>query len=110
MSNDSLVEVQVQAQDDQKSGPSLVEKFVIRLPLGLRDQIRQLSETNRRSMNSEIIMVLESHIRQQLLQQMAEASGDDRIQPVQDRTESELERRLQNLPHDKKAALLQLLG
>src|SRR5688500_6511589 len=53
-----------QSKEDAKS-PALIEKFVIRLPNGLRDQIRQLSEQNRRSMNSEIIMVLESHIRQQ---------------------------------------------
>ena len=107
MSND--IQVDVQAQEESR-GPAVVEKFVIRLPMGLRDQIRQLSENNRRSMNSEIIMVLENYIREQTLAQMAEASGDDRIQPETMRTESELERRLQNLPHDKKAALLQLLG
>ena len=45
--------------DSTKNTPSLVEKFVIRLPNGLREQIKALSEQNRRSMNSEIIMVLE---------------------------------------------------
>ena len=116
MSSDIQTEVQVPVEFEQVSdatnsgGPSVVEKFVIRLPMGLRDQIRQLSETNRRSMNSEIIMVLESHIRQQTLQQMAEASGDDKLNPAMLTTETELERKLQNLPQDKKAALLQLLG
>jgi hypothetical protein len=42
--------------DSTKNTPSLVEKFVIRLPNGLREQIKALSEQNRRSMNSEIIM------------------------------------------------------
>jgi len=50
--------------DSTKNTPSLVEKFVIRLPNGLREQIKALSEQNRRSMNSEIIMVLEKHIQQ----------------------------------------------
>jgi len=48
--------------DSTKNTPSLVEKFVIRLPNGLREQIKALSEQNRRSMNSEIIMGLEKHI------------------------------------------------
>ena len=50
--------------DSNKSSPALVEKFVIRLPNGLREQIKVLSEQNRRSMNSEIIMVMEKHIQQ----------------------------------------------
>jgi len=50
--------------DSNKSSPAQVEKFVIRLPNGLREQIKVLSEQNRRSMNSEIIMVMEKHIQQ----------------------------------------------
>lgn len=46
--------------ESNKRTPALVEKFVIRLPNGLREQIKALSEQNRRSMNSEIIMVLEN--------------------------------------------------
>ena len=51
---------------EHKSGPALIEKFVVRLPKGLRKKIKHLSEQNRRSMNSEIIMVLEQHIQQHL--------------------------------------------
>ena len=95
--------------DDSKS-PALIEKFVIRLPNGLRDQIRQLSEQNRRSMNSEIIMVLESHIRQQFMDNMANANPDGDFAPGQRKTEAELNRMLESLPAQKKEALLNLLG
>ncbi|MEY4641199.1 MAG: Arc-like binding domain [Pseudomonadota bacterium] len=91
--------------------PSIVEKFVIRLPNGLRDQIRQLSEQNRRSMNSEIIMVLENHIRQQFMEHMAEANPDGAdFVPGTRKTEAELNRMLESLPAQKKEALLELLG
>jgi len=90
--------------------PALVEKFVIRLPNGLRDQIRSLSEQNRRSMNSEIIMVLENHIRQQLVQQMTAANSDGNYQVGARPAEPDLGRVLESLPHEKKAALLELLG
>lgn len=90
--------------------PTLIEKFVIRLPNGLRDQIRSLSELNRRSMNSEIIMVLENHIRQQYMDQMEAANPESSFKPGERNTESELSRRLENLPVEKKEALLELLG
>lgn len=97
-------------KEDSKS-PAVIEKFVIRLPNGLRDRIRQLSEQNRRSMNSEIIMVLESHIRQQFMQHMAEANPDGGdFAPGQRKTEAELNKMLESLPAQKKEALLELLG
>lgn len=89
--------------------PTMVEKFVVRLPAGLRDQLKQLSDQHRRSMNSEIIMVLENHIRQQFMEQMAEANPDGNFQ-VGLRTEQDLGRLLETLPREKKAALLELLG
>lgn len=90
--------------------PALVEKFVIRLPNGLRDQIRSLSEQNRRSMNSEIIMVLENHIRQKFMDQMSAANPEASFRSGERNTELELSRRLENLPAEKKEALLELLG
>jgi hypothetical protein len=99
-----------QEQDDSARGPAVVEKFVIRLPMGLRDQIRLLSEHNRRSMNSEIIMVLENHIRHQLVQQMTEANSDGNYSVGMRQPEADLGRVLENLPLEKKAALLELLG
>ena len=64
----------------------MIEKFVIRLPKGLRNKIKHLSEQNRRSMDSEIIMVLEKLY-----------SKIWRIWPV-------------NLPEEKKQAFLELSG
>lgn len=110
--------------DSTKSSPALVEKFVIRLPKGLREQIKTLSETNRRSMNSEIIMVLEKHIQQSLpsedLQDYADAelinemrnlhyasAAETKEAPV---TSDMLKQRLDALPPEKKEALLELLG
>ena len=90
--------------------PTLVEKFVIRLPSGLRDQIKQLSEQNRRSMNSEIIMVLESYIRNQLLAQMAETHDDNTgFVPGANKKEEVLKTMLESLPVEKQDALFQLL-
>ena len=97
-------------QSDRSRGPAMVEKFVIRLPMGLRDQIKQLSEHNRRSMNSEIIMVLESYIKQQLVTQMTEINEDGNFQVGLRQTETDLGRVLENLPQEKKAALIELLG
>lgn len=91
-------------------GPAVVDKFVIRLPSGLRQQIRQLSEQNRRSMNAEIILVLENHIRQQFVEQMAMVQGEEGFIPGQRHTEDELNRMLDSLPAEKKEALLELLG
>ena len=89
---------------------SVIEKFVIRLPTGLREQIRSLSSENRRSMNAEIIMVLENHIRETSMQQMEEANPDSNFKPGDRNTENELTRKLERLPAEKKEALLELLG
>lgn len=35
------------------------DKYIIRLPEGMRDRIRQRAEANRRSMNSEIVHYLD---------------------------------------------------
>ena len=110
--------------DSTKSGLALVEKFVIRLPKGLREQVKTLSENNRRSMNSEIIMVLEKHIKQSLpLEDMQEFSGNNFIRETQNLQSADsqqnrdmqassdvLQKRLDALPPEKKEALLELLG
>lgn len=38
------------------------DKFILRLPAGMRDKIAARAATNGRSMNSEIIAILEPHI------------------------------------------------
>ncbi len=100
---------------EHKSGPALIEKFVIRLPKGLRNKIKHLSENNRRSMNSEIIMVLEQHIQQHLSDSGQDLTDDlAAVMATADTSGNspadELTKRLQNLPEEKKQALLELLG
>lgn len=38
------------------------DKYVVRFPEGLRDQIKELAKANRRSMNAEIIVALEARM------------------------------------------------
>jgi len=103
--------------DSIKNTPALVEKFVIRLPNGLREQIKALSEQNRRSMNSEIIMVLEKHIQQYSQEDIQAFSAENLLQEVRadehknvPATDQVLQKRLDALPAEKKEALLELLG
>lgn len=42
--------------------PQNQDKYVLRLPDGMREAVKQLAETNRRSMNAEIIAALEMHL------------------------------------------------
>lgn len=110
------------AKGKRKNAPAVVDKFVIRLPEGLRDQIKTLSEHNRRSMNSEIIMVLEQYIQQASkadIDGVYEANDDasslidqatvDNVLQNEPMTDQELSQKLEALPADKKEALLSLL-
>src|SRR5882757_8975003 len=51
----------VRMSDDEQKFPSqLAERFQVRLPDGLRDRIKAYAERNGRSMNAEIVRVLEN--------------------------------------------------
>jgi hypothetical protein len=91
-------------------GPKVVERFVVRLPPGLREQIRLLSDRHRRSMNCEIVAVLEGYIRKQLEQQLADAHGEALPSMKRRKTDAELRRRLESLTDEIKAALLETRG
>ena len=116
----NLMSADDKQQSDFRPSPALIEKFVIRLHKGLRKKIKHLSEQNRRSMNSEIIMVLEQHIHQHLMDHtdLAETTAisgerdnvEREAQGLEKPTQSELTKRLENLPEEKKQALLELLG
>ena len=43
----------------QQSDSRTADKYVMRLPDGLRDRIKEIAKANRRSMNAEIVLVLE---------------------------------------------------
>ena len=40
------------------------EQFVVRMPEGLRAKLKELSTANRRSMNAQLVMLLEDGIKQ----------------------------------------------
>ncbi|MDT8397944.1 MAG: Arc family DNA-binding protein [Pseudomonadales bacterium] len=97
----------------EKDLPAIVEKFVIRLPNGLREQLKLLSEQNRRSMNAEIILVLEKHIHQSLMNQLHVndmPESEDGEGEQYRFTDKQLSEKLEALPPGKKEALLELLG
>lgn len=39
------------------------DKFIVRLPDGMRDSLKRLAEANKRSMNAEIVAALEAHLK-----------------------------------------------
>lgn len=39
--------------------PQLADKYIVRLPDGMRDKITELAKANNRSMNSEIVLMLQ---------------------------------------------------
>ncbi|CAG9418759.1 TPA: Arc family DNA-binding protein [Providencia alcalifaciens] len=39
-----------------------IERFTVRMPAGMRDEIARIAEENGRSMNSEIVQVLQDYI------------------------------------------------
>ncbi len=75
------------------------DKFVVRLPMSLRKKILQISRRHRRSMNSEIIVLLG-----QYLEEQGFAAGEQK-EPL----DSKLSRKLRTLPAEKLHALLALL-
>lgn len=39
--------------------PQLADKYIVRLPDGMRDKITELAKANNRSMNAEIVLMLQ---------------------------------------------------
>ena len=79
------------------------DKFVIRMPDGMRDRIATIAEGNRRSMNSEIVGYLERMI--------DDASAVPTNAPLaQNNDEVRILNAFRALNSDKKAAALVLLG
>lgn len=42
--------------------PQLADKYVLRMPDGMRDKITELAKANGRSMNAEIVLILQEAI------------------------------------------------
>ena len=56
------------------------DKFIVRLPTGMREKIASISKTNHRSMNSEIVSRLEYSFEQELYSQ--DISSDESNPPL----------------------------
>jgi hypothetical protein len=86
------------------------EKIVVRLPAGLREQLKLISEQRQRSMNAEVVTVLQEHIRLQTLEQMIAAHEADGSTGTTKKMKQEaLHKLLDRLPTEKQDALLALL-
>lgn len=90
-----------------------VEKFVVRLPQGMRARIADVARANHRSMNSEIITRLEDSLNGAVAVEqpsaLPTAPGLRVIERASDR-EQQLLARFRSMTADKQAALLELLG
>lgn len=42
--------------------PQLADKYVLRMPDGMRDKLAELAKANNRSMNAEIVLILQQAI------------------------------------------------
>ena len=81
----------------------IADKFVVRLPDGMRERIAKIAATNHRSMNSEIILALETLV--------DDATPIKGASPLA--TSAEEIRALQafrKLPKEKRLAMLTLLS
>lgn len=91
-----------------------VEKFVVRLPGGMRGRIAVVARQSRRSMNSEIIARLEQSLADTpLIQTVQETAARPPLRAVEDKPAGGEEQRLlqafRNLPASKREAILNLL-
>lgn len=80
------------------------DKFVVRLPDGMREQIADLAKTNHRSMNSEVII----RMKESLAADDKQAVSIDRSQLSKDETEIVLA--VRDLSSERRKALLALLS
>jgi len=88
------------------------DKFVVRLPKGMRDRISSVAKNYHRSMNSEIVSRLESSLSHEFTNTDHDANTESgqRHEMNVSAKEKELILRLRTLPLEKTDALLELLG
>jgi hypothetical protein len=97
----------------------IMDKFVVRLPRGVKEKISRIARINRRSANSEIVIRLEKSIEQSIEQSDGSAESDS-VSPKQSdevvfkEDLSPFEVRLvifyRRLSRDKRKALLSLFA
>ncbi|MDP1932259.1 MAG: Arc family DNA-binding protein [Gammaproteobacteria bacterium] len=98
------------AQSARECDPSQQDyKFVLRLPKGYHEQLAAISRKNRRSMNSEITLLLEQFVAKDGAQSDVERIGMAPSEVKLDESALKLIQKFQELSLEKKKALLDLL-
>lgn len=89
-----------------------VEKFVVRLPLGMRARIADVARTNHRSMNSEIITRLEDSLNGASAVEPPALPTAPALHVIERASDKEqlLLARFRSMSADKQIALLELIG
>ncbi len=85
-------------------------KFVLRLPHGYHEQLAAISRRNRRSMNSEITLLLEQFVARNGAQPTADRIGLAPMDSSLNEAALRLIEKFQQLSTEKKKALLDLLA
>lgn len=78
-----------------KDNANTENRFVVRLPTGLHKKIKRISQRNKRSMNAEIVLLLQSYLLEEGL--------------LDDSPKASLKRKLAGLDGAKLKALMQLV-
>ena len=85
-------------------------KFILRLPCEYHAHLTQISRLNRRSMNSEITLLLEQHLTELLARDMQSTVESLGLHPSLPKPAHKVVEKFQALSLEKKKALLALLG
>lgn len=89
-----------------------VEKFVVRLPTGMRARIADVARANHRSMNSEIITRLEDSLNGASTVEPSTMTAAPALRVIERASDKEqlLLARFRSMSTDKQIALLELIG
>ena len=100
--------------ETKQQGSRTADKFVVRLPDGMRQKIAQVARSYHRSMNSEIVSRLESSLRAEptlMSDQERSALEEGGMSSVEvNPQESAVINRFRQMPITKRQALLEILN
>lgn len=85
-------------------------KFILRLPCEYHAHLTEISRLNRRSMNSEITLLLERHVSELIARGLRSTVDTFSLNPPLAKSAHQVIEKLQALSLEKKKALLALLG
>lgn len=94
----------------QATPASEMNKFILRLPCEYHTHLTEISRLNRRSMNSEITLLVERHLSDIMARGLQSSVDSLRLNPAAPQAADKLIEKLQDLSLEKKKALLALLG